>query len=102
MSAITGIGDFLAMIGRASASRGFGQATRTMSQPDAVSWAICCSVALMSCVFVVVIDCTEIGCSLPTPTLPTISWRVFRRGASVGGGTYVNPCEMQDIKILSL
>ena len=26
------------------------------------------------------------GWSLPTPTLPTISWRVLRRGASVGAG----------------
>ena len=61
MSAITGIGDFFAMIGSASASIVFGQATRTMSQPEAVSWAICWSVALMSWVLVVVIDCTEIG-----------------------------------------
>ena len=34
----------------------------------------------------VVIDCTEIGWSLPTPTLPTLIWRVLRRGASTGGG----------------
>ncbi len=38
-----------------------GHATRTMSQPDAVSSAICCSVALMSCVLVVHIDCTAMG-----------------------------------------
>ena len=86
MSAITGIWDFRAMIGSASASSADGQATRTMSQPDAVSSAICCRVALMSVVGVVVIDCTLIGESEPTPTEPTLIWRVFRRGARTGGG----------------
>jgi hypothetical protein len=43
-----------------------GTATRTISQPDAVSSAICCSVALMLCVGVVVIDWTLTGESLPT------------------------------------
>ena len=57
-----------------------------MSQPVAVSSAICWSVALTSEVSVVVIDCTETGASLPTPTLPTRIWRVGRRGASTGGG----------------
>ncbi len=47
-----------------------------MSQPAAVSSAICCSVLLTSEVSVVVIDCTEIGCSLPTPTEPTWICRV--------------------------
>ena len=69
MSAITGICDLAAMAGSASASSWLGQATRTMSQPAAVSSAICCSVALTSAVSVVVIDCTEIGCSEPTPTV---------------------------------
>ena len=71
MSAITGIGDFFAMIGRASASSWDGHATRTMSQPAALSSAICCSVALMLVVGVVVIDCTLMGDSEPTPTDPT-------------------------------
>ena len=66
MSAITGICDFFAMAGSASASSWLGTATRTMSQPVAVSSAICCSVALMSAVSVVVIDCTLIGASPPT------------------------------------
>ena len=57
-----------------------------MSQPVAVSSAICWSVALTSEVSVVVIDCTDTGDSLPTPTLPTLIWRVGRRGASTGGG----------------
>src|SRR5215217_2921644 len=86
MSAITGIWDFLAITGRASASSWLGTATRTMSQPVAVSSAICCSVALTSAVTVVVMDCTEIGCSLPTPTLPTCNCRVGRRGASTWAG----------------
>ena len=86
MSAITGICDFLAMIGNASASSADGQATRTMSQPDAVSSAICCRVALMSVVGVVVMDWTLMGESEPTPTDPTLIWRVFRRGARTGGG----------------
>ena len=38
----------------------------------------------MSAVTVVVIDCTETGESLPTPTPPTFSCRVLRRGASTG------------------
>src|SRR3954469_8574929 len=86
MSAITGICECWAICGSASASSWDGQATRTMSQPVAVSSAICWRVALTSAVSVVVIDCTEIGESLPTPTLPTWIWRVLRRGASTGGG----------------
>src|SRR5690348_12618209 len=86
MSAITGICECLAISGSASASSCEGHATRTMSQPAAVSSAICCSVVLTSAVSVVHIDCTEIGKSLPTPTLPTLICRVLRRGASTGGG----------------
>jgi hypothetical protein len=86
MSAITGICDFAAIAGSASASSWLGQATRTMSQPAAVSSAICCNVALTSEVSVVVMDWTEMGCSDPTPTGPTWSCRVFRRGARVGAG----------------
>src|SRR5690606_18289617 len=61
MSAMTGILDFFAIAGRASASSALGHATRTMSQPAAVSSAICCSVLLTSAVLVVVMLCTEIG-----------------------------------------
>src|SRR3954469_473276 len=86
MSAITGSWLFLAIADSASASSWLGQATRTMSQPAAVSWAICCRVALTSEVSVVVIDCTEIGASPPTATEPTLIWRDFLRGASTGGG----------------
>src|SRR5690242_2325390 len=86
MSAITGICECRAISGSASASSWLGHATRTMSHPVAVSSAICCSVVFTSAVSVVVIDCTDTGLSLPTPTLPTLIWRVLRRGASTGGG----------------
>src|ERR671910_902413 len=86
MSAMTGICDFLAIAGNASASSWLGQATRTMSQPVAVSSAICWSVASTSVVGVVVIDWTLTGASPPTSTLPTRILRDFRRGASTGGG----------------
>ena len=66
MSAITGMSDLRAMAGSASASSWLGTATRTTWQPDAVSSAICCRVALTSAVSVVVIDCTDTGASPPT------------------------------------
>src|SRR3954464_9093149 len=87
MSAITGICDFFAIAGSASTSSCDGTATRTIWQPDAVSSAICCRVALTSAVSVVVIDCTLTGAPPPTGTLPTMIWRLLRRGASGGGGT---------------
>ncbi len=85
MSAMTGICDFLAITGRASASSWVGQATRTIWQPDAVSSAICWRVAPMSDVRVVVIDCTETGASPPTATDPTWICRLLRRSASLVG-----------------
>ena len=86
MSAMTGICDLRAMAGSASTSSWDGTATRTIWQPDAVSSAICCSVALTSAVSVVVIDCTETGAPPPTGTEPTMIWRLLRRSASGGGG----------------
>src|SRR3954451_15111236 len=86
MSAMTGICECRAISGSASASSVSGTATRTIWQPAAVRSAICWSVALTSAVFVVVIDCTLTGKSLPTPTPPTFSCRVLRREASTGGG----------------
>ena len=73
MSAMTGIWLLAAISFSASASSWRGHATRTMSQPVAVSSAICCSVALTSWVLVVVMDWTDTGESLPTPTEPTFS-----------------------------
>src|SRR3954468_20861208 len=87
MSAITGICECLAISGSASASSWLGQATRTIWHPDAVSSAICCSVALTSAVNVVVIDCTEIGAPPPIFTPPTSICRVGRRGARGWTGT---------------
>ncbi len=86
MSAITGICDLCAMAGSASASSCVGTATRTMSQPAAVSSAICWRVALMSVVCVVHMDWTLTGASPPTSILPTLILRVLRRGARTKGG----------------
>ena len=86
MSAMTGIWDFFAMVGSASASSWDGTATRTIWQPEAVSSAICCRVAFTLAVSVVVIDCTLTGAPPPTGTLPTMTWRDCRRSASGSGG----------------
>ena len=102
MSAITGICDLCAMAGSASASSWLGHATRTMSQPVAVSSAICCRVASMSVVGVVVIDCTDTGASPPTSTLPTLIWREGRRSASTGGGGAGMPRSIAVIVVVSL
>src|SRR5215208_8252777 len=99
MSAMTGIWECCAISGSASASSWLGHAIRTMSQPEAVSSAICCSVVLTSEVSVVVIDCTETGASPPTSTLPTLIWRVLRRGASTGGGAAGIPRSMAVIGV---
>src|SRR5690625_7934341 len=95
MSAITGICDFCAIIGSALASSCVGTATRTISQPEAVNSAICCKVASISVVCVVVIDCTETGWSEPTMTEPTLTCRVLRRGAKTGGGSFGLPKETE-------
>ena len=50
-------------------------------------------------VSVVVIDCTDTGDSLPTPTLPTLIWRVGRRGASTGGGRAGMPRPTVDMRL---
>src|SRR5690349_11166303 len=71
MSAMTGIWDFLAIAGSASASSWDGTATRTMSHPAAVSSAICCNVASTSAVSVVVMDWTDTCAPPPTSTEPT-------------------------------
>src|SRR5690625_4787775 len=95
MSAITGICDLCAITGSALASSWVGTATRTISQPEAVNSAICCKVASMSVVCVVVIDCTETGWSEPTMTEPTYTCRVLRRGAKTGGGSFGMPKETE-------
>ena len=65
---MTGMPDFLAIAGSASASSWLGTATRTTWQPEAVSSAICWRVASISAVGVVAMDCTETGASPPTRT----------------------------------
>ena len=82
MSAMIGIGDLATICGKASASSWLGTATRTMSQPAAVSSAICCSVAGTFAVSVLVIDCTEMGAPPPTGTGPTMMRRDLRRGCN--------------------
>ncbi len=94
MSATTGTGDLAAIAASASASSERGQATRTMSTPAALSAAICCKVALTSCVGVSVIDCTLIGASPPTMTPPTLMARERRRLGGVrcsGCGRWAAP-----------
>src|SRR5690625_1224111 len=95
MSAMTGICDYCAIIGSALASSCVGTATRTMSQPAAVSSAICCRVASISVVCVVVMDWTETGWSEPSMTGPTLTWRVLRRGARTGGGSFGMPSDTE-------
>src|SRR4051794_41038529 len=94
MSAMTGICDFFAIAGSASASSWDGTATRTIWQPAAVSCAICWSVAFTSAVRVVVIDCTDTGASPPTGTVPTMIWRDFPRMARGVVGTAGMPSAM--------
>ncbi len=84
---MTGICDIVAMAGSASASSWDGTATRTIWQPEAVSSAICCSVAFTLAVSVVVIDCTDTGAPPPTGTEPTMIWREGLRSARGAGGT---------------
>src|ERR1700733_9102413 len=106
ISAITGICDFRAICGSASASSCDGTATRTIWQPAAVSSAICCRVAFTSAVTVVVIDCTETGAPPPTGTacfpLPTMTWRDLRRGATGSAAGTGMPRSIVMIVIASL
>ena len=94
MSAMTGICDFFAMAGSASASSCDGTATRTIWQPEAVSSAICCSVAFTLAVSVVVIDWTDTGAPPPTGTEPTMICRDSLRSASGAGGAAGIPRSM--------
>jgi hypothetical protein len=80
MSAMTGIGESFTRRGSAAASSFFGTATRTISQPAEASAAICAVVALMSCVFVSVIDCTATGAPPPTSTPPTVICTLLATG----------------------
>src|SRR5712692_7583639 len=66
-----------------------GQDTRTISAPARSKACTCSTVALMSLVTVLVIDCTVIGASPPTGTLPTWIVRQARRWMSRYGRTLI-------------
>ena len=73
----------------ASADSWSGQETRTISAPARSSACTCSTVALTSLVTVLVIDCTVIGASPPTGTLPTWILRQARRWMSRYGRTLI-------------
>jgi hypothetical protein len=79
MSATIGTFTALTISPSAAVDSSSGQETRTMSAPASSSRRICSIVALASGVGVLVIDCTVIGASPPTGTLPTMIWRLLRR-----------------------
>jgi hypothetical protein len=65
---------------------------RTISEPARASAAVWATVASMSAVSVLVIDCTTMGAPPPTTTPPTFTGTVRRRdwgpaGCSAGKGT---------------
>src|SRR2546423_1153666 len=93
MSATTGTVACSAICLSARASSQCGTATRTMSTPAATSRAICCSVALTSEVFVVVMDWIETGASPPTSTRPTLIFFDVRRSASMATVEYASEGE---------
>src|ERR1044072_4235228 len=68
---------------------GVGQETRTMSTPATSARPIWAMVAAASSVGVLVMVWTVIGASPPTGTLPTMIWRLGRRGVVGRGGGLV-------------
>src|SRR5256885_13447539 len=79
MSATSGMRIWRLISPSFSAASRTGTAQRTMSQPAASSDQISRSVASTFRVSVFVIDCTVIGASPPTLTLPTWICRLLRR-----------------------
>jgi len=67
--------------GTAAAASGVLTVMRTSSEPARHNCAICCAVAAISLVSVLVIDCTTTGASPPTVTAPICTGKVARRGA---------------------
>ena len=61
------------------ASSTVGAVMRTISHPAATRRSLWATVAAVSMVSVVVMDCTRMGCWPPTPTSPTMTTRVGRR-----------------------
>src|SRR5262249_18333512 len=79
MSATSGMRIWRLISPSFSAASRTGTAQRTISQPAASSAQICRSVASTSRVSVFVIDCTVMGASPPTFTLPSVIGLVCRR-----------------------
>src|SRR5215472_5027894 len=67
------------MFGTAAAASAVFTVMRTTSDPASASALTCSTVARISAVSVLVIDCTTIGASLPIATLSTRTSRVRRR-----------------------
>ena len=67
------------MCGTAAAASSVLTVTRTISEPARARARTCATVASMSAVSVLVIDCTTIGASPPTFTPPTTAWMLRRR-----------------------
>ena len=82
MSATIGTFTWRTISFKASEDSWSGQETRTMSAPARSSAWTCSTVALTSCVKVLVIDCTVMGASPPTGTGPTWTVRQRRRTMS--------------------
>jgi hypothetical protein len=83
------------MRGTAAAASSRSTVTRTISEPAVASAATCATVASMSAVSVLVIDCTTTGAPPPTVTEPTLtaiqSWRSIRPGGHSAAAPARNP-----------
>src|SRR6266540_1026242 len=113
MSAITGIGDCLTIVFRASTSSSRGTATRTMSAPASATVRICSMVASRFAVSVLVIVWTTTGAPPPIGTSFTHIWRleaivVWSRGALAprlagavhcSGGYRGGPCARESVVV---
>src|SRR3954467_8519149 len=80
MSAITGIGDSLTIVFRASTSLSRGTATRTRSAPASATVRICSMVASRLAVSVLHMVCTATGAPPPMGTSRTKIWRFEATG----------------------
>src|SRR5512140_238945 len=78
---MTGMVTAFVMLPSALAASRSGTAILMISQPAFSRDFICLTVAFTSLVFVLVMDCTEIGLPPPTGTLPTYIFFVFLRVA---------------------
>src|SRR5271167_3103446 len=79
------------MRGTAAAASSLLTVTRTSSDPARARAATCWTVEAMSAVSVFVIDCTTIGASEPTRTLPMVQVTVFLRWR-LAMGSFILAC----------